>query len=69
MLQQATELTFRAIIKAFWNADQKTHSISTLQKHTRRITPQLNELFPTESSSDQQLLQLLDSSYLEANIN
>lgn len=66
MLQQATELSLRALITAFKGVDKKTHSISELKKHVAMIAPQLNHIFSFDTAEDQLLLKLLEDAYLKS---
>ena len=66
MLQQATELSLRALITAFKGVDKKTHSISELKKHVAMIAPQLFNIFPVDTEEDQLLLKLLEEVYIKS---
>lgn len=66
MLQQAAELSLRALITAFKGVDKKTHSISELKKHVAMIAPQLNNIFSIDTGEDQLLLKLLEDVYLKS---
>ncbi len=66
MLQQAAELSFRAIITAFKGVDKKTHSITELKKHVAMIAPQMCNIFPVDTEEDQVLLKLLEEVYLKS---
>ena len=62
MLQQATELTLRAIILAMTGNDVRTHSINELQKNCKRISPKLTKVL----ADDTNLLNLLEMAYLNS---
>jgi HEPN domain-containing protein len=69
MLQQAVETTFRSIATALYGSERLTHSIRSLKRFNHRLAPQLNEIFPGGSPSEERLLQLLEDAYLQARYN
>ncbi len=66
MLQQATELTFRAVALSLYGIERRTHSIKSLKKLNRRLAPQLNDIFPADTDEEERLLKVLEDAYLEA---
>ena len=65
-LQQATELSCRALIASFLGIEKKTHSIPQLIKYCRRYTPVVQQIFPDNTPEEKRLLKLLDDAYLAA---
>jgi HEPN domain-containing protein len=66
MLQQAAELTFRAIVLALCGQDRHTHSIAALKKYSRRCAAPLNDIFPANTPEEESLLHLLEKAYIHA---
>lgn len=66
MLQQASELSLRALITAFKGIDKKTHSITELMKHVAVIAPQVDLIFPMGTHGDKVLLKLLEEVYIQS---
>ncbi|HEY1009880.1 MAG TPA: HEPN domain-containing protein [Daejeonella sp.] len=66
MLQQATELTFRAVALSLYGIERRTHSIKSLKKLNRRLASQLNDIFPADTDEEERLLKVLEDAYLEA---
>ncbi len=66
MLQQATELTFRAVALSLYGMDRRTHSIKSLKKLNKRLAPQLNAIFPADTEYEAYLLKLHEDAYLDA---
>ena len=69
MLQQATELTFRAVALSLYGIERRTHSIKSLKKLNRRLAPQLNDIFPADTEEEERLLKVLEDAYLDARYN
>lgn len=65
MLQQAAELTFRAVALSLYGIERRTHSIKALKKLNRRLAPQLNDIFPGDTDEEERLLKLLEDAYLD----
>ena len=65
MLQQATELTLRAVVLAMTGNDVRTHSIVELLKNCRRVAPRMT----TALIDEVQLLNLLEGAYLNSRYN
>jgi len=66
MLQQSAELTLRGVILAFTGRDVRTHSITELLKCSKRVAPQLNLIFRGRAEDEEQLVCILETSYLNA---
>ena len=66
MLQQSTELTFRAITLSLYGIERRTHSIKSLKKLNRRLAPQLNDIFPADTEEEERLLKVLEDAYLNS---
>jgi HEPN domain-containing protein len=66
MLQQAAELTLRAVILAITGIDMRNHSIEVLLRYCSRFAPQLSALFPGDSGEADRLTELLETAYLKA---
>jgi HEPN domain-containing protein len=69
MLQQAVETTFRSTAIALYGSERSTHSIRSLKRFNHRLAPELNEVFPGGTPSEERLLQLLEDAYLQARYN
>lgn len=65
MLQQATELAFRAVALSLYGIERRTHSIKSLKKLNRRLAPELNDIFPADTEEEERLLKVLDDAYLD----
>lgn len=66
MLQQATELPFRALILSLTGNEIKTHSIYTFKKYCKRYAPELNTIFSGNTEAEEKLLQLCEKAYLQS---
>lgn len=66
LLHQAAELTYRAVLLSLMKKDTRTHSIKALIRHTRRVAPQLNTVFPRDTPEEKQLVHLLEEAYLKS---
>lgn len=63
LLQQATELSFKAVIMALFGYDPRIHSLQALKKYNQNHLACLNRIFPQETEEDIQLLRLLEDAY------
>lgn len=66
MLQQATEHCLRAILYALTGHNYVTHNLQRLLRFTRHCAPELQEIFPSSSGNDKNLLGLLYKAYVHA---
>lgn len=66
MLQQATELSGRAVYQALAGQDLKTHQLSVLLRKLMIVAGPLYRLFPGDTAEERRLVQLLDDAYLQA---
>ncbi len=64
MLHQYIELWFRYAALFTMGKERKSHSIKELQTYIKTFAPELGNLFNTEIEEEQNLLKLLDSSYI-----
>lgn len=68
MLQQATELTFRAVALSLYGVERRTHSTKSLKKLNRRLAPQFNGIIPADTEEEERLLKVLEDAYLKRDI-
>ena len=66
MLQQSAELTYRAILKAIFGADHKTHELRILKKLVRRASRKLCDIFKNDDPEDMKLMHQLERAYVDA---
>ncbi|HJU46069.1 MAG TPA: HEPN domain-containing protein, partial [Chitinophagaceae bacterium] len=66
MLQQSAELTYRAVLKAVFGADNKTHELRVLKKMVRRGSRRLCDIFKNDNPEDMKLLHQLEKAYVDA---
>lgn len=68
-LHQAVETIFRTVAISLYGHEKRTHSIKSLKRCNRRLAPQLNDVFPADTTEEERLLMLLDDAYLDARYN
>ncbi|MGF7230115.1 HEPN domain-containing protein [Arachidicoccus sp.] len=66
LLHQATELTYRSVLKNLNGFDKKTHALQALRKYICRCAPQLCTIFSDDTEEDKQLNNLLEDAYTAA---
>lgn len=66
MLQQAAELTLRAVVLSITCVDIRNHSIEVLLKYCNRFAPRLTTVFPRNTPEERHLTGLLEAAYLKA---
>lgn len=66
MLQQAAELTLRAVVLSITCIDIRNHSIEVLLKYCNRFAPRLTTVFPRDTPEERHLSELLETVYLKA---
>ncbi len=69
LLHQATENYLCAILLTGELYCPKEHSLMRLFSHTKRLTRETLEVFPSDSPENERLLKLLEEAYIEARYN
>ena len=64
-LQQAAELSLRALIRALTGTDVKEHSLTVLARHLRRCAPLVAAYLVPGNAAEKARIALLESAYLD----
>lgn len=66
MFHQTIEMILRGFIISLTDYDRQTHKIRSLSRYGRRCIPELSDIFQERSSSDKELMDVLEASYVDA---
>jgi HEPN domain-containing protein len=64
-LHQTVELIYRSILRSLNGYDVQTHSIRRLKIHVQRCAPQLNAIFPDDTTAEKHTLDTLEGCYIK----
>jgi hypothetical protein len=58
-LHQAAETIFRTVAVSLYGHEKRTHFIKSLKRFNRRLAPQLNDMFPADTTPWEERLLIL----------
>ena len=64
-LHQSVEFIYRSILRSLNGYDKQTHSIRRLKMYAQRCAPQLNAIFPDDSTEEKHIMDTLEGCYLK----